>query len=197
MMEMPVRKNVGVFLDRDGTLNEDRGYVTSPDQFVLFPEVPEALTRLNQLGVQVILITNQSAIGRGILTTQGLQSIHQKLVDILRLHGGHIDDIFFCPHRPDEECACRKPQIDLISRAATKRSIDLARSFFVGDKSSDLEAAHKAGVQGVLVMSSVYSEAALQARDKGQFPIAHVGRTFKQAVDWIEKELLGGPNLLW
>jgi histidinol-phosphate phosphatase family protein len=191
MMGIELRQNIAVFLDRDGTLNEDRGYVTSPEQLVLLSGVPEALARLNQMGVQVILVTNQSAIGRGLLTTYDLQHIHQKLVELLGTHEGRIDAVYVCPHRPDEGCACRKPNVALIKQAAERFSLDLSQCFFVGDKCSDLEAAHKAGVTGVLVMSSVYSEAAVKARDNGEFPIAHVAQTFVHAVEWIERELLG------
>jgi histidinol-phosphate phosphatase family protein len=191
MMDIHLRKNIAVFLDRDGTLNEDRGYVTSPEQLVLFSGVPEALARLNQIGVQVILVTNQSAIGRGFMTTHDLQHIHQKLADLLRAHGGHIDEVYVCLHRPDEGCACRKPHVAMIKQAAERFALDLSQCFFVGDKCSDLKAAHKAGVTGVLVMSSVHSERALKARDDGEFPISHVAQTFVHAVDWIEKELLG------
>jgi histidinol-phosphate phosphatase family protein len=191
MMDIQLRQNVAVFLDRDGTLNEDRGYVTSPEQLVLFSGVPEALARLNQLGVQVILVTNQSAIGRGLMTTHDLQHIHQKLIDLLGGHEGRIDEVYVCPHRPDEGCACRKPQVAMIKQAAERFSLDLSQCFFVGDKCSDLEVAHKAGVTGVLVLSCVYSEAAVKARDNGEFPIAHVAQTFVDAVDWIESELLG------
>ena len=191
MMGSDLQQNIAVFLDRDGTLNEDRGYVTSPEQLVIFSGVPEALARLNQLGVKLILVTNQSAIGRGLMTTQDLQHIHQKLADLLRAHGGRIDEVYVCPHHPDEGCACRKPHVAMIKQAAERFSLDLSQCFFVGDKCSDLEAAHKAGVSGVLVLSSNYSETAVRARDNGQFPIAHVAQTFVHAVDWIERELMG------
>ena len=191
MMGSELQQNIAVFLDRDGTLNEDRGYVTSPEQLVIFSGVPEALARLNQLGVKVILVTNQSAIGRGLLTIQDLQHIHQKLEDLLRAHGGRIDQVYVCPHHPDEVCTCRKPHVAMLKQAAERFSLDLSQCFFVGDKCSDLEAANKAGVAGVLVMSSVYGEAAVRARDNGEFPIAHVAQTFVHAVDWIERELMG------
>jgi len=182
--------NVAVFLDRDGTLNEDHGYVTTPDQLVVFPGVPMALARLNYLGVRVILITNQSAIGRGFMTAQDFQRIHQKLEDLLHAHEGTIDAVYYCPHHPKEDCACRKPNIALIQQAAEHFTLDLSLCYFVGDKSSDLEAAHRAGVPGVLVMSSDYSAAAIRANELGQFPIAHVAESFVQAVDWIEQDLL-------
>jgi histidinol-phosphate phosphatase family protein len=181
--------NIAVFVDRDGTLNEDHGYVTSPEQLVVFPAVPKALARLNHLGFRVILLTNQSAIGRGFMTVQDLQRIHQKLEDLLRAQDGKIDAVYYCPHHPDEGCACRKPNIAMIQEAAEHFSLDLSLCYVVGDKWSDLEVAHRAGVQGVLVMSSDYSAVAVRARDAGQFPIAHVAESFVQAVDWIEEDL--------
>ena len=182
--------NIAVFVDRDGTLNEDHGYVTSPEQLVVFPGALEALTRLNQLGVRVILLTNQSAIGRGFMTAQDLQRVHQKLEDLLRAQDGKLDAVYYCPHHPDEGCVCRKPNIAMIQKAAEHFSLDLPLCYVVGDKWSDLEAAHRAGVQGVLVMSSDYSDAAVRASDLGQVPIAHVAESFVQAVDWIEGDLL-------
>lgn len=182
--------NIAVFVDRDGTLNEDYGYVTTPEQLVVFPGILEALARLNQLEVRVILLTNQSAIGRGFMTTQDFHRIHQKLEDLLRAKDGKIDAVYYCPHHPDEGCACRKPNIGMIQQAADKFSLDLPLCYVVGDKGSDLEAAHRAGIQGVLVMSSEYSAAAVRARDAGEFPIAHVAESFVQAVDWIERDLL-------
>lgn len=182
--------NIAVFVDRDGTLNEDHGYVTSPEQLVLFPAVPQALARLNRLGARVILLTNQSAIGRGYMTEADLQRIHQKLEDLLSAQEGKIDAVYFCPHHPEEGCACRKPNIAMIQKAAGDFSLDLSLCYVVGDKCSDLEAAHRAGVQGVLVMSSEYSATAVRAHEVGLLPIAHVAESFVQAVDWIEQDVL-------
>ncbi len=189
-MSPEILDGIAVFVDRDGTLNDDRGYVTSPEQLVVFPGVPKALAHVNRLGIKVILITNQSAIGRGFMTSEDLQRIHQKLEDLLRDHDGHIDAIYYCPHHPNEGCACRKPNIAMIHQAEKELSLDLSRCYFVGDKSSDLEAAHRAGVQGVLVMSSNYSAAAVKASDLGKFSIAHTAESFVEAVNWIESDLL-------
>jgi histidinol-phosphate phosphatase family protein len=189
-MGLPIPTNIAVFVDRDGTLNKDQGYVTSPEQLVIFPGVPKALARLNQLGIRVILVTNQSAIGRGLMTAQDLERIHQKLEDLLRAHDGALDAVYYCPHHPKEACACRKPNIAMIQQAAEYFSLDLSRCYVVGDKCSDLEAAHRAGVTGVLVLSSDYSAAAVKASHLGQFPIAHVAESFVQAVDWIEQDVL-------
>jgi histidinol-phosphate phosphatase family protein len=190
MRERLIPANIAVFVDRDGTLNEDHGYVTSPEQLVLFPGVPQALARLNDLGVLVILVTNQSAIGRGFITADGLHLIHRRLAELLEADGGTIDAIYFCPHIPDAECACRKPNIDMIQQASEHFTLNLSQCYFVGDKCSDLEAAHNAGVSGVLVLTSEYSDMALKARDQGRFPIAHVAKSFVEAVNWIERTLL-------
>ena len=189
-MSAKISNGIAVFVDRDGTLNDDRGYVTSPEQLVVFPGVPKALARVNYLGIKVILVTNQSAIGRGFMTPEDLQRIHQKLKDLLRAHDGHIDAVYYCPHHPNEDCVCRKPNIAMIQQAASEFSLDLPRCYFVGDKSSDLEAAHRAGVPGVLVMSSDYSAGAVKASDLGKFPIAFKAESFVEAVNWIERDLL-------
>lgn len=186
--------HAAVFVDRDGTLNQDAGYITSPEQLVVFPGVPEAIARLNALPVKVILVTNQSAIGRGLMSEKDLEAIHARLSSILRPSGATIDGIFVCPHHPRECCACRKPQTGLIEEAVARFSLDLSQCFFVGDKRSDLEAAQKAGIPGILVMTSPYSAGAMQAGDEGKMPIAHVADTFARAVDWIERTVLKGGH---
>jgi histidinol-phosphate phosphatase family protein len=179
-----------VFVDRDGTLNHDNGYVTSPEQLVVFPGVAKAIARLNHYGVKVILVTNQSAVGRGLMTSQVLSDIHERLAALIKPYGAALDAIFTCPHHPQEGCGCRKPKAGLIYQAVDRFSLDLASCFLVGDKRSDMEAAHKVGIPGVLVMTSPYSEQTLQARDEGQVPIAHVAETFVQAVEWIEERIV-------
>ncbi len=186
---MDGRQHIGVFVDRDGTLNEDHGYVTSPEELVLLPGIPQAMARLTALGVRVLLLTNQSAIGRNLISVNDLAKIHQKLLDLLRPDGGRIDKIYYCPHHPRDACDCRKPNIAMIQEAAQEFSLDLSHSYLVGDKLSDLEAAYRAGVSGVLVMSSEYSQEAICARESGQFPIDYVAETFVQAVDWIETRI--------
>jgi len=193
MMDKLIPENIAVFVDRDGTLNEDHGYVTTPEQLVLFPGVPKAIARLNGLGIRVILVTNQSAIGRGFITADGLHLIHRKLAELLQTDGGTIDAVYYCPHIPSEGCACRKPNIEMIQQAAEYFSLDLSQCYFVGDKASDLEAADKAGVSGVLVMTSDYSDAAVRAKERGTLPIAHVAENFVEAVNWIERTLLEQP----
>ncbi|MDH4193293.1 MAG: HAD family hydrolase [Nitrospirota bacterium] len=192
MKGLSIRPGSAVFVDRDGTLNQDSGYVTSPDQLVLFPGVPQAIARLNQLGVLVLMVTNQSAIGRGMMTMEDLTNIHGRLAALIRPYGARIDGIFSCPHLPQDDCGCRKPKRGLIDQAVDRFSLDLSKCYLVGDKRSDLEVAQKVAVPGVLVMTSPYSKGALQARDEGQVAIEHVAETFAQAVDWIEQHLMKG-----
>ncbi|GJL58421.1 MAG: D,D-heptose 1,7-bisphosphate phosphatase [Nitrospirales bacterium] len=183
-------RDTAVFLDRDGTLNHDTGYVTSPEQLVLFPGVPEAIARLNHLGAMVILVTNQSAIGRGMMTIEGLELIHERLAELIRPCGARIDGIFFCPHHPQDGCECRKPKAGLIHQAVTRFALDISQCYLVGDKRSDLEAARTASVPGVLVMTSSYSADVVKARDAGQVPIDFVADSFVHAVDWIEQQIV-------
>ena len=190
MRDNSVQPGTAVFVDRDGTLNQDRGYVTSPDQLVLFPGVPEAIARLNQLGVLVLMVTNQSAIGRGMMTIEDLENIHVRLASLIRPYGASIDGIFSCPHHPQDGCGCRKPERGLIDQAVDRFSLDLSKCYLVGDKRSDLEVAQKVAIPGVLVLTSPYSKGAIQARDEGQVSIEHVAESFAQAVDWIEQDLL-------
>lgn len=183
---------IAVFLDRDGTINEDRGYVTSVEEFVLFPEVGESIARLNHLGFPVLVVTNQSAIGRGLMTEQDLTGIHEHLSCCLKRVGAHVDAFYFCPHQPADRCGCRKPQPGMIHRAVLEFSLDAAGCYLIGDKPSDLEAAQASGIRGVLVKTSPYAQQALDAFEAGQLSIAHVAENFPHAVDWIIQELFPG-----
>jgi D-glycero-D-manno-heptose 1,7-bisphosphate phosphatase len=141
-----------VFLDRDGVINRniEGGYVTRWEEFEFLPGVLEGIRYLNELDIPVIVITNQSAVHRGLITEEGLEEIHRLMKAELAKRGAHIDDIFCCPHHPDEHCACRKPQPGLLLEAAAKYSIDFAASWLIGDSESDLEAGRVVGCQTCL-----------------------------------------------
>jgi D-glycero-D-manno-heptose 1,7-bisphosphate phosphatase len=194
MSRKSIHSGTAIFVDRDGTLNYDTGYVTSPEQLILFPGVPEAIARLNQLGVLVIMVTNQSAIGRGMMTVEDLTTIHSRLAALLRPHGARIDGIFSCPHHPEDCCECRKPKTGLIEQAVGRFLLDVTQCYLVGDKPSDLEVAQRLAMPGVLVLTSPYGAEAVKARDEGFLPIEYVADTFAQAVDWIEQDLLQRVN---
>ena len=150
--------NCGVFLDRDGTINQEMNYLNDIAQFVLIDGAARGVQLLNQAGLKVIVITNQAAVARGYLTEQGLNSIHRAMQDKLRIHHATVDAIYYCPHHPTEgaapyrrQCECRKPNPGMLTRAAEELDVDLHRSFVVGDKLSDLQAGHRVGCETILV----------------------------------------------
>jgi len=143
-----------VFLDRDGVINRNRSdYVKSWDEFVFLPGALGAIARLAKTPYYVIVLTNQSVIGRGIVAAEVVKDIHQRMVDSVRRGGGRIDAVFWCPHRPEDQCGCRKPEPGMFREAANRFPLNLAESFFIGDAQSDVLAAQAAGCHPVLVLS--------------------------------------------
>lgn len=141
-----------VFLDRDGTINADRpDYVKSLDEFLFLPRTFEALRLLATLNVPVIVITNQSQIGRGITDESVICEVNSYMVEKIRERGGHITDVYVCPHAPSEACDCRKPKPGLLFRASKEHRIELSRSFLVGDRVSDVGAALAAGCRSIFI----------------------------------------------
>jgi D-glycero-D-manno-heptose 1,7-bisphosphate phosphatase len=131
-----------VFFDRDGVLNEKReDYVKSVDELTIISGIEKGLFLLQQNGFELFIITNQSVINRGIISLDIEEKINQKLLDYLKKYGIKITKIYLCPHRPDENCSCRKPKPGLILKAALENSIDLKQSWFIGDSDSDKKAA--------------------------------------------------------
>lgn len=134
------------FLDRDGILNEDRGYVHRIEDFQWLPGVIGALQRLQSAGHTLFVVTNQSGIGRGMFTSTDAAWLHAHMRAELTVHGVTLAGIYTCPHRPEDGCECRKPKPGLILRAAKNHKIDLQASCLFGDKPSDIEAGERAGV---------------------------------------------------
>jgi len=149
-----------VFLDRDGTIIEDSGYISTPEQIHFIPGSIAAIKKLNQAGYKVIVITNQSGVARGIFSEDMLQTI-DKIVHRQILNGGaHVDGFYYCPHHPEhgvypykQKCDCRKPEIGLIKKAVKDHQLELAGSFLVGDHSCDIGAGKKAGVKTIFVLT--------------------------------------------
>lgn len=145
------------FLDRDGVLNIDHIFVHTPDRFDWVPGAIEAVKLLNQRGYLVFVITNQSGIARGLYTTQHVETLHRWMNEELRRHGAHIDDFAYCPHHSQGTvaefsvtCACRKPEAGMINDLSQRWPVERARSFVIGDRESDVQAAHQAGMPGHL-----------------------------------------------
>jgi histidinol-phosphate phosphatase family protein len=141
-----------VFLDRDGTLNEDPGYINHPDRMRLLPGVGQALRKLKDAGFLLVVVSNQSGVGRGIIPPAELPRIHARMDELLSHSGVRIDHYSLCTHRPEEACPCRKPSPRLILDAARDLGIDPAHSYMVGDKIVDLEAGKNAGVRAVALV---------------------------------------------
>ena len=145
-------KNKAVFLDRDGVINEKRNdHVKNIDEFKIFSGVGDAIKLLRDKGYLVIIITNQSAIGRKIISEKTLDEIHTELKNYLNQHDTYVDSIYYCPHTPEENCNCRKPKPGLLIKATSDFDIDLEKSYFIGDSESDLNAAKEARCKGILL----------------------------------------------
>jgi len=146
----------GVLLDRDGVINRERSdYVKHWAEFDFLPGALQALRRLARLGWPIAMITNQSAIGRGLVTPDTVTDIHRRMRAAVAAAGGRIDGVFVCPHHPDEGCACRKPRPGLLQQAAAALDLRLTDCYFVGDALSDLLAARAVGCQPFLVLSGI------------------------------------------
>ncbi len=141
-----------IFLDRDGVINEERkDYVKKVEEFRILDNVQDAINLIKNHGFLVIIITNQSAVNRKLLTIETLNEIHEKLQTYLQKHNTSFDGIYFCPHTPYENCKCRKPKPGLIIQAINDFNIDVSQSFMIGDSKTDIQAAKSVGCKGVLL----------------------------------------------
>ena len=148
--------NRAVFLDRDGTINRDEVYLSDVRKLYVFLNAGKAIRLLSDAGFKIIVVSNQSGIGRGIVRRSQLKIINHKLEKILAKRGAKIDAFYICPHRPNENCKCRKPRPGLIKKAAKDFNLDLSRSYIIGDKLSDVETKEKAGLKdGILVLTGL------------------------------------------
>lgn len=143
-----------IFLDRDGVICKNRtDHVKQWAEFQFLPGAKESLARLSRLGLPIVVVTNQAAINRGLTTPQAVEEIHRRMVAEVAAAGGRIDQVLYCPHRPDEGCRCRKPEPGLLLEAAKLLGITLAGSYMVGDAASDLMAGQRVGCQTFLVLT--------------------------------------------
>ena len=144
-----------VFLDRDGVLIENRAdYVRDWSQVVLLPDAINALSRFRSTNYKIVLVTNQSAVGRGLISLHSADEINQRLGKIVEEKGGRLDAIYMCPHAPEDHCDCRKPRSGLILQAARELSLDLTSSWMIGDAWSDLLAGQNANLRGVILVKT-------------------------------------------
>ena len=149
---MTKEKSKIVLLDRDGVINEDSdNYIRSVEEWIPITSSIEAIARLHQNNYQVYVITNQSGIGRGYYSLETLAGMHKKMNNLIEQAGGKVSDIAFCPHTPDAQCECRKPKTGLLQKIAKDHNLDLTGVPFIGDSLTDIQCAHRAGANGILV----------------------------------------------
>jgi D-glycero-D-manno-heptose 1,7-bisphosphate phosphatase len=173
--DRPVTTNSAVFLDRDGTINVDVDYLSSPGDLAFIPRSIDAIRALNESGIRVFVITNQSGIARGYLAESDMHAVHEAMRSRLKEHGAWIDDFFFCPHHPTaaietyrKNCTCRKPAPGMLLEAAVKHGINLQASFVIGDKAIDVQTGRAVGATCIQVATgygSVEKDAGAQWRD--------------------------------
>ena len=177
-----------VFLDRDGTISEEVGYLNHASRFRMFPFVAAAIRRLNEAGLPVIVVTNQSGVGRGYFPESLVHAVNELMTQQLAEKGAKIDAIYYCPHTSAENCGCRKPKTGMLDRAALEHTLDLQRSFVVGDRYGDMELARNARARSVLVRTG-YGEGEL-AWHAANWPLPpdFVAEDLTQAADWILRQ---------
>jgi D-glycero-D-manno-heptose 1,7-bisphosphate phosphatase len=193
---MPEKKPA-VFLDRDGTINEQMGYINHISRFHLLPGAARAIARLNRANIPVVVVSNQSGLARGYFPDELLHAVHNRMHSLLAEKEAHLDGVYWCPHHPDakvekyrqKNCSCRKPGTGLLQQAADELNLDLARSFMVGDRWSDLRCGHAAGCKNILVLTG-YGRGDLEYIGPGQeVQPDHVAEDLPVAVAWILSQL--------
>lgn len=161
-----------IVLDRDGVINQDSdAYIKSPDEWVPIPGSLEAISRLNEAGYRVVVATNQSGIARGLFDLKTLAATHEKMNHLLEDYGGHIDAVLFCPHGPDDACACRKPRPGLLQEIARRYNTELTGVPAVGDSMRDIEAALAVDAQPMLVRTGKGERTLASGKLPGSVPV--------------------------
>ncbi len=189
-------KQPAVFLDRDGTINEQMGYINHISRFVLLPGVGRAIRKLNEHNIPVVVVTNQSGLARGYFPASLLDEVHKKMDQQLAAEGAHIDGLYICPHHPEAKekkyrkaCNCRKPKIGLLKQAAADLNLDLTKSFMVGDRWSDLKCGAAAGATSILVLTGYGRGDQQYIGPQQEIQPAKVAINLNAAVDWILEQL--------
>jgi D-glycero-D-manno-heptose 1,7-bisphosphate phosphatase len=189
---MSDERKIAVFLDRDGTINLDTNYLSSPDELRLIAGSAQAIARLNRAGLPVVVVTNQSGLARGFYSHDDLRAVHEELDRLLEAHGARVDAYYHCPHHPEGvvkrlavECDCRKPGPGMLLQAAQDLGLSLEGSFMVGDRPGDVECALSQGLFAVRVRTGP------DQADGEQYPHHETG-DLAGAVDWILARLESG-----
>lgn len=192
-------EDVGIFFDRDGTINAEVDFLSDPDELRLIPGAAEGIRKANRLGIKVFVITNQSGIARGLLSEKDLERVHKKLEELLSQLGARIDAIYYCPHHPEFgkppfniSCDCRKPKTGMLTAAAREFGIDLSKSFVVGDRFVDVKAGENAGCKTVLVLTGYGVAEKPECLAKAQ--VDHVAEDARGAWRFIKRAVTHQEN---
>ncbi len=184
---MPEQGNLkrGVFLDRDGTICEEMGYLNHISRFKMFPFAASAIRRLNEAGAPVIVVTNQSGVARNIFPEALVHRVHEQMMAELAAAGARVDAIYFCPHKAEDACECRKPHPGMLEAAAREHGLELERCILVGDRYADLEMAYRVGARGILVLTGY---------GRGEYEIHH--RAWSRQPDAVVEDLAAAVSLI-
>jgi D-glycero-D-manno-heptose 1,7-bisphosphate phosphatase len=174
-----MKRKRGVFLDRDGTIIRERGYLSDPAAIELVPGAARAIRLINRLCLPAVVVSNQSGVGRGYFPASTVEVINRRLCLLLEQQGAFIARADFCPHLPDAGCACRKPEPGMLQRAAEEQRIDLPSSYLAGDRAADIEAIHRVGGEGILVLTGYGRE------EQGGAQPDFVAQDLLEAAYWI------------
>lgn len=186
----------GVFLDRDGTINEQMGYINHLSRFHLLHGVGKAIKLLNDKNIPVVVVSNQSGLARGYFPPELLTDVHNRMEELLATEGARLDGIYVCPHLPNAElsayrkdCDCRKPEIGLFTQAAAELAIDLSRSYVIGDRWSDVRAAANCGATSILVLTGYGRGELAYIGSQQKVQPRFVAEDLQEAAQWIVKDL--------
>ncbi|MFA4915390.1 MAG: HAD family hydrolase [Syntrophales bacterium] len=189
-----MKKNAAVFLDRDGTIVEEVGYLDSLEKLIIFPNTAEAIRLIKKSGMMAVVITNQSGVARGYFKEDFVVTVHRHIGKVLEEKGAIIDGFYYCPHHPTEGrgryltcCTCRKPEPGMLIRASEEMNIDLSSSYVAGDTIKDIETAGKVGAKGVLVRTG-YGADAENDHVSHEIKPAYIAEDILDAVRWIVKD---------
>ncbi len=187
-------KNKAIFLDRDGTINHDEGYIGNPNLVKLYNGVAEGIKILKNLGFKIIVISNQSGITRGLISHDDVKKVNERINQILSKKNTSIDKFYYCPYHPEfdseELSKCRKPSPMMVFNAASENNIDLSKSFFIGDKIIDIECGKNAGVVPILLKTTINDEEINLLKNSKNSP-NFIASNFIEAVNFIERFING------
>jgi len=192
-------EKAAVFVDRDGTIIEEVGYLDDPELLKLIPGAAQALRQLNRAGIPVIMLTNQSGVARGYFSESVVEQLHQRLRELLAAESARLDAVYYCPHHPTagrppyrRRCHCRKPNPGMVEQAIADLSLGNRRFFVVGDKKTDLELATRIDADGILVLTGYGKKEKKQLAADKQMQPAYIATDLPQAVQWILSRLAAG-----